>query len=130
MRGAYANHPERRADRAGEPRPTEPLGKAPGYMTAAQKKIWKEIEGMVVPGLLTKQDRFVVELATVLLAKIRSAEAKPQEISTFTALLGKMGMSPADRSKVSVTPPPKPESDRPTWSSFTPRNANSSPKCA
>ena len=117
------NHPERKAARAGEPQPTEDLGKAPAYMTAAQKKIWAELEGLVVPGLLTKQDRWVVEMATVLMSKIRSGEAKPQEISTFTSLLSKMGLSPADRSKVSVTAPRK-DQDKSSWASFIPNDSN------
>lgn len=107
LNGAFKEHPARKAARANEPKPTEPLGSAPSYMTKEQKKLWKELAGMVVPGVLTKSDRISVELAVHLTEKLRNLSIKPQEVSILTTLLGKLGMTPSDRSKVSVVPQPK-----------------------
>lgn len=118
LRGAFKEHPERKAERANEPRPTEPLGKPPSGMTAAQKKVWKELASLVVPGVLTISDRIAVELAVVLTSRLRDGSIKTQEISILTTLLGKLGMTPSDRAKVSAVPQPKETSNEDSWSDF------------
>lgn len=102
LNGAFKNHPERKTARANEPKPTEKIGRPPSHLTLDQKLAWKELEAMVVPGLLTKTDRLVLEMIARLLVKLRDGTIKTQEVSILTTLIGKLGMSPADRAKVSV----------------------------
>jgi hypothetical protein len=54
--------------------------------------------------VLCKADRLIVEHAANLLAQLRAAVwlVHPSVLSRFEASLGKLGLSPADRSKVSV----------------------------
>jgi hypothetical protein len=110
--GSFDKHPERKAARALEPKPKEPLGGPPLCFTAAGGAsdytgsrlitIWNEIVAEAPPGVLTNADRKHVELACRLLFRIRKDQAKSGDYSRLDVLLGKMGMNPADRSKVNV----------------------------
>src|SRR5437667_12195581 len=54
-RGAFLKHPERR--RPNEPQETRPLGNAPKYLTAEEKKLWREFGKMVPYGVAKSSDR-------------------------------------------------------------------------
>jgi hypothetical protein len=69
-------------------------------------------------GVLTNADRKHVELACRLLYRIRKEQAKSGDYSRLDVLLGKMGMNPADRSKVNVTPGLLPSNDSPESNPF------------
>ena len=103
-RGAYLNHPARRADRANEPQPSAPLGPAPRHLTKDQKKIWKEVVGIAPPGVLMNCDRLTVERCVQLVAKMRAGTLMALEGSQLITCLSKLGMTPADRSKVAALP--------------------------
>jgi phage terminase small subunit len=102
-KGAFIKHPERR--RPHEPRPTGELGNAPSYFTKEEKKVWKELKEMSLPGVLANSDRWAVETACMLMAKQRNREIKTQEVQMLLSVLGKLGMTPADRAKVTAVPP-------------------------
>lgn len=97
--------------RASEPKPVAKLGPPPKDFTPAQKKLWKEVVGQVPPGVLTGSDRIIIEIATRLLEKLRSGRATPVEIGHLRQTLATLGMTPADRSRVSTTPPDSPTDD-------------------
>jgi hypothetical protein len=105
-RGAYINHPERKADRVNEPRPTAPLGPPPKHFTKEEKKIWKELVRIAPAGVLTICDRWTVERCVQLVAKMRAGTMMCAEGSQLITCMSKLGMTPADRSKVSATPEP------------------------
>ena len=107
-RGAYVNHPERRADRVNEPQPSGPLGPPPTHLTKEQKKIWKELVKIAPPGVLTNCDRWTVERCVQLVAKMRVGNLMALEGSQLITCLSKLGMTPTDRSKVSVIAQPTP----------------------
>jgi hypothetical protein len=44
LRGAFKNHPKQARERAGEPRPTEPLGDLPKRLKPADKAAWREMQ--------------------------------------------------------------------------------------
>lgn len=74
------------------------------YAEAARlRSIWFELVEQVPPGMLTVSDRMHVELTCRLMDRVRACAAKSGDYSRLDILLGKMGMNPADRSKVNVT---------------------------
>ncbi len=104
LSGAFKHDPARGRARANEPVPNGPLGRAPTYMSVECKKIWKEILATTVEGVLTEQDRISVELLVTLISKLRSGTLKTPEMAVLSGLLSKMGLTPADRSRVHVEP--------------------------
>ena len=99
--GAYKKNPQRKPKN--EPKPTLGIGKFEEG-SAVIADIWDEVVSQVVPGVLTISDRLALELVCRLLAEIR---LRPEEISVgkVTALcnlLGRFGLTPADRSKVAL----------------------------
>jgi hypothetical protein len=105
IRGAFKANPQRAQDRANEPVVTEPLGEPPKTFTGDQIQAWTDIVNYAPKGVLTSADTLAVERAARLLAKIRMGSASETEGRSFDALLGKFGMTPSDRSKVSVAVP-------------------------
>ena len=108
-RGAFKNHPERRKLRKDEPVQLPELGDPPKCLDEAEREAWQEVVDCCAPGVLRRPDRLAVEEAARLLAKIRSGEfVHPSLRGRFHSLLGKFGMTPSERSKVSV-PQQEPE---------------------
>lgn len=99
--GAYKKNPQRK--RKSEPKPAQGIGKfIEGPVDLSS--IWDEVVAQTVPGVMTMSDRLALEMVCRLMAEIRS---KPDEISVgkVTALcnlLGRFGLTPADRAKVTV----------------------------
>lgn len=127
LSGAFKHDPQRA--RPNEPRESRPLGEPPGRLPADVIPYWLELADMVTGGILTYRDRWAVELcarlmekavreksAAVILELAREAEmgvdeikalAKSEtisssELATLRSLLASLGMTPADRSKLSV----------------------------
>lgn len=107
--GAFKKHPERRRQRANEPQQDEELGDPPDQLNEAQAARWKDIVADCPEGVLRRADRMAVEMAARLWTKLRDGTAKPAEVGILSSLLGRLGMTPADRSKVSVVKPAKPK---------------------
>lgn len=98
-RGAFKKHPERaRTDAA----TAGPLGKAPSHIAGEVLKAWKEIEKSAPLQVLTESDRLALEVAANLLAQFRAdpVEFPAAKLVRLEAMLGKFGMTPADRAKV------------------------------
>ncbi len=133
LNGAFDHNPQRR--RPNEPKESRPLGEPPGRLPVEIRAFWKEIESIVPAGVLKISDRWAVELAARLMYKavtgpnipailelaktaemdvaeirklIQSQEIGSAELSTLRSLLSALGMTPADRSKLSV-PTEKPK---------------------
>lgn len=110
LNGSFDKHPERKAERALEPKPDGPLGPPPDcfksddYTGKRMLILWNEIISEAPPGVLTMSDRKHVEMTTRLLFKIRHGNPRPGDFTALEKALGKMGMNPADRSKVSIVP--------------------------
>ena len=99
-RGAFLKHPERR--RPNEPQETRPLGNAPRCLAAEQKKLWVEIAHNLPPGVGKVSDRHAFEMLVRLMAKERADSINNNERGQLIKLLGSFGMTPADRSKISI----------------------------
>lgn len=109
LSGSFEKHPERKAARANEPKPHGPLGEPPSSFDPETTTgtrlivIWNELVSQAPPGVLTSADRVHLELACRLCNRIRTnTNAKIGDFNRLAELLGKMGMNPADRSKVNL----------------------------
>lgn len=111
--GALAHDPKRHAHRVTEPKPTEALGPAPKHFTPAQKKIWKELVSIAPKGVLFHCDRWVVETACLLMERLRSSSFNTSDIAQLRSCLATLGMTPADRSRVSAANDDKQAQDDP-----------------
>lgn len=101
--GAFKKNPARRAQREGEPTPRGGLGEPPKYFDAADKVCWNELRKAVPKGVHTQMDRPTAEMIARLWARFRRNELNAAELGILSSLLGRHGMTPADRSKVRVT---------------------------
>ena len=111
-RGAYVAHPERRAARENEPKPSAPLGDPPKSLDAAHKRLWREIVSEIPDYVVGNCDRKVVEVASRLLYKIRKDTAMVSEQALFLKCLIELGMTPCARSKVKAVKPTSPEQSK------------------
>jgi hypothetical protein len=101
--GAFIKHPERKRQRSAEPIPTAPLGEPPLHLGTAEKVIWLELSEIIPPNVAKNSDRFAVEMLVSLMATFRSGRASVGEMSQLASLLGRMGLTPADRSRIKTT---------------------------
>jgi hypothetical protein len=110
--GAFEHDPQRRRAREHEPVPDGPLGDPPEYFSEAQRGIWQELAEQVPHGVLTVADRILVEITAKLIARMRDPEdqLKASETNQIISCLSRMGLTPADRSRVAV---PKPAEETP-----------------
>lgn len=104
LSGAFAHDPKRKQARANEPQPAGDLGPAPKHLAVGEKRIWRELAAMAPAGVLFDSDRWAVEIACHLMAKLRSGDIKPQESSILLSTLSRLGLTPADRSKIQAAP--------------------------
>jgi len=98
MSGSAQKHPQRRR---AEP-VTLPFGQPPAHLSKELKAAWREIARAAPACVLTRSDRVAVELAARLLVRIRTTDFSAAEATSLRSLLGQLGMTPADRSKVSA----------------------------
>jgi hypothetical protein len=113
-RGAFLKHPERARARKNEPKPTSELGYPPEHMSTKQQEIWHELAATIPSGVAAKSDRVAMEIIVHLTEKLRKHQTRTGELSPLSSLLGKMGMIPADRSRVSASAPAIPS----PWDEF------------
>lgn len=101
LNGTAQKNPARLAARADEPVVTQPLGEPATRLSDAERAAWRDISGLAP--WLTVADRVAVELAACLLAafRIQGTALPPPLFNRLETLLGRLGMTPADRSKVS-----------------------------
>lgn len=99
-RGAFRKHPERKRS---DPEPSAPLSAPPDHLNDTARECWAEIAEAAPVDVLTESDRIAIEIAAQLLAHFRQdpAEFPSTKLLRLEVLLGKFGMTPADRSRVS-----------------------------
>lgn len=107
LSGAFKKNPKRGRERADEPEPKAGIGPAPEWLGDAERKAWDYIVGCVMPGVLGDSDRVYLEVAAELLALKRAVgvmEMESAKLNRLEMMLGKLGMNPADRSRVKGKP--------------------------
>jgi hypothetical protein len=100
LRGAFKNHPSRGRDRQFEPRIATALPAPPRHLESATATMWFEMKSRGY--WLTSADRFLVEIAAVLMARYRIDELKSGDVSLLIGLLGKMGFSRGERGRMNL----------------------------
>jgi phage terminase small subunit len=105
LNGSAAKHPERMRQRENEPKDDRALGPPPDWLSPEQDAAWAEL-AHAAPWA-TFADRIALEMAAVLLAAFRAAGASfaPPLLTRLETLLGRLGLTPSDRSRVSQSPP-------------------------
>jgi hypothetical protein len=104
LTGAISKNPARYADRLNEPVSIAPIGDAPAAFNKARRAIWDEIVSLVPDGVLQRSDRLIVELISHLVYDLRTGESTIASIAQLRMALASLGMTPADRSRVSAAP--------------------------
>lgn len=117
LKGAFKANPQRREQRKFEPKNLPALGDCPDWFSEVEKKAWADLVRCAPAGVLTSADEQSMELAARLLARSREAQIVRNNVTgelyaitgltsaehgQLIQLLGKFGMNPADRSRVSV----------------------------
>jgi phage terminase small subunit len=107
LRGADKKNPKRFKDRQNEPEPAAGIGEASQHLSEAEQKIWDELVGLVPAGVLGNSDRIALERVSVLLyqARYEREEWTSSKEKDLIQYLSRFGMTPSDRSKISVPKP-------------------------
>ncbi|MBK6728582.1 MAG: hypothetical protein IPG63_15380 [Xanthomonadales bacterium] len=103
INGTLAKNPGRYADRASEPVDDRALGPPPDTMRPDQRAAWLEIERLAP--WLRFGDRIAVEVTAALLATFRVGGVgmmPPAMLTRLETMLARLGMTPADRSRVAA----------------------------
>jgi hypothetical protein len=114
-RGSIRKNPQRYREKiANQPEPRGPLGDPPAHWNtdpacyhherhARWRAIWIEIDAQVPFGTLKADHRMLIELLCPAMDWIRQhpSEVKPAHRADVLTMLGKLGMTPVDRLKVS-----------------------------
>lgn len=105
LTGGFKKDPQRK--RGNEPKPAGTLKSAPKHLDADAKKCWKEIVSVMPAGVLTKADGMIVEIAAVLMVKFRKdlSAMTASKMNLLINCLTRIGMTPADRSKINIGSP-------------------------
>jgi phage terminase small subunit len=103
--GAYQNHPNRKP-KGVIPKSDLPPGAPPPHFDADQRKVWRELLDMLPASVATKTDRWVMEMACVLMAKFRQPKGlNAAELGKLLNCISLMGATPVDRARLAVPQP-------------------------
>ena len=108
LTGAFQKDPQRRRDH--EPKPQGPIGDPPADFDDVLMVLWRELLGMVPAGVLAVADRWLLELTCRTMRQVKQGYALAAEKNLLLSCLSRMGLTPADRSRIAV-PQEKPEID-------------------
>lgn len=97
--GTDTKHPERYRDRS-EPH-GKPLGGPSGFLTGGAVEAWQSFKSEL-PWLM-ESDRAIVEVCSIVRGRMMAGELMSAAAFSLLCIgLGKLGATPADRSKISV----------------------------
>jgi hypothetical protein len=100
MSDAFKRNPARLRERESEPQPTGAIGEAPKELTKREREIWCDLIAEAPPNVLTNADRFLLAVTAKLYLKVLKGKGSGFDQATLARNLGKLGLSPADRSKI------------------------------
>jgi hypothetical protein len=109
LSGGLKAHPARYKDRTEVASCPDGIGNPPSQISIARKHIWAELIAQLPEGHLQSADRFLLEIVTGLMAKQRNRRTviTKGETSLLINALSKLGLTPTDRSRVTIPPKPK-----------------------
>src|SRR2546430_8284955 len=102
-RGSFVKHPERARERAAEPKPTGDLGPPPKGLNQRARRLWKELEQIIPPGVAASSDRWAFKMLVCLMAKFDACCATSGDSKQIERLLSKLCMTSSDRILESTT---------------------------
>jgi hypothetical protein len=102
LSGAFKINPQRRRPRAIKSK--HPLGEPPKDFKPAEAQCWAELQWMIPPTVLVASDRWTVEMACRLMAKLRIDKISGPELGKLSWCLGVMGATPVDRARLTAPP--------------------------
>ena len=104
--GSFEKHPERA--RLHEPNTGRGVGPAPDFADETVRQAWDFIVGDCAAGVFQSSDRvFLLMLAGQVARMWREGDGFGiQRTAVLLSMLARAGMTPSDRSRVMVTPPP------------------------
>ena len=110
LHGTIKDHPGRQNH--SQPVPTRGIGQAPKHFDEAHSEVWDEIVGQMYAGVLGEADRLALETLCRLVIEMRTdfTEMTAAKLTQMSNLLGRFGMTPSDRTKISI---PKGEKKNP-----------------
>lgn len=101
LNGAFKHDPARGKARENEPVPTGGIGSCPDHISELTP-IWDEVVDIVPPGVLSNCDRIIMEMICRSIHQLRTDTISDGRFSRLAAMLGKIGLTPSDRSKIIV----------------------------
>lgn len=109
LSGGLKNHPARYKDRTDIASCPDGIGNPPSHISVARKNIWAEVIAQLPAGHLQSADRFLLEVVTGLMSRLRNRRAliTKGEVSLLINALSKLGLTPVDRSRVIIPVAPK-----------------------
>lgn len=102
LNGSYNKNPQRRLPPP--PKSNQPAGDPPEHLDQIEAVIWHEALRLVPHGVITEADRYMLALFCQLEKKARKGSLTAIERGQMISLLARMGMTPADRSRISPVP--------------------------
>lgn len=104
LTGSFKKNPATKREREAEPKSNGDLGEPPNGLSIDELLCWHEVVDITYPGVLCRGHRLVVEMLARQLAFIRSMPPglDPKYFARVESLLGKLGLTPADQSRVSA----------------------------
>jgi hypothetical protein len=114
LSGAFEKHPERKRERADEPKPDGPIGPPPPHWlvdSGAFKfqeygrliAIWHELIAQAPPGVLTIADRTQLEIICGQVDQLRRGLLKPPAKKDLSEMLGTIACRPDKRAGFKVS---------------------------
>ena len=103
LSGSAAKNPDRMKLRENEPKDDREIGEPSKKLTIAERNTYNEIIETAVPGVFKRTDKIAVENAAKILVKIRNNKCNSADQNLFFKFLASFGMTPADRSRVSMS---------------------------
>lgn len=111
FKGTKKRNPARHAE-CTVPASSDNLGEAPAHFTPEERAAWAWLASCAPERTLGKRDEPTLALAARLWASITARpmdRVRSAETARMESLLARLGLSPADASRVSVPPPPAEE---------------------
>jgi hypothetical protein len=103
LTGAFKHDPKRAAARVDEPEPEGDIGDPPAHLSDGERLCWIELVGLCHEGVLCAADRPFLEYGARVWNQLRSEQdIDPKLGIRFETVCARLGMTPADRSKVSA----------------------------
>jgi phage terminase small subunit len=99
--GAFDHDPKRRRK---DLQSNHPIGNPPDWLSEGEADIWRDIVLKAPEGLFTEPDGFMLSLFCQLMNRAKEGTIAAIERGQLIRLMASMGLTPADRSRISALP--------------------------